>query len=189
MNSINQSTPNEFNDELLSAYLDDELSTEERALVEKHIATNADAKQLVDELRTLSASLQSLPKQTLDTTSSETILKAVAARHVAFVPKGKSNEHDLAARQEKTSVYNSSKSEEDNSAVPFNVGRSKRGWAWSMMAIAAALLLMFFQGEWQLNPQDLAKNEEVINVCEERNKKRCCSFSRRKKRHNSRHGS
>lgn len=49
-------------DELLSAYLDGELTAAEQAEVERLLATDPAARQLLDELRTLSATLQALPQ-------------------------------------------------------------------------------------------------------------------------------
>ncbi len=48
-------------EELLSAYLDGELTAEEQAQVERLLAGSAEARQLLEELRLLSQSLQSLP--------------------------------------------------------------------------------------------------------------------------------
>jgi len=52
-----------FDQELLSAYLDGELTAAEQARVERLLAENPKAKQLLDELRALSATLQSLPQE------------------------------------------------------------------------------------------------------------------------------
>ena len=52
-------------DELLSAYLDGELIAAEEAKVERLLAANPAAQQLLDELRALSATLQTLPQQDL----------------------------------------------------------------------------------------------------------------------------
>ncbi len=50
-------------DELFSAYLDGELTAAEQAEMERLLATSPAARQLLDELRTLSMTLQSLPQQ------------------------------------------------------------------------------------------------------------------------------
>src|ERR1700755_3209992 len=49
-------------DELLSAYLDDELSPEERAAVEARLASDPDAQQLLHQLRSVSQSVQATPQ-------------------------------------------------------------------------------------------------------------------------------
>ena len=52
-----------FDDELLSAYVDGELDEEQRTMVEQRLREDTRAKQLVDELQSLSSSLQSLPRE------------------------------------------------------------------------------------------------------------------------------
>ena len=53
----------EFDDELLSAYVDDELTAEERATVEERLRCDPEAARLVEELRVLSKSLQAMPRE------------------------------------------------------------------------------------------------------------------------------
>lgn len=62
-------------DELLSAYLDDALSVADRDRVERHLAANPEDRQLVDELRVLRESLQSLPRHELPATFREKVLR------------------------------------------------------------------------------------------------------------------
>lgn len=69
--------------ELISAYLDGELSGEERARVEQLLATNADARQLVDELRALSTTLQSLPAQKVGESLSDRVMRIAERRTLA----------------------------------------------------------------------------------------------------------
>ncbi|TWU30131.1 anti-sigma factor family protein [Bythopirellula polymerisocia] len=56
----------EFDDSLLSAYVDGELTAEERALVEARLAENPQARQLVAELKEVSAKVRSLPRAKVD---------------------------------------------------------------------------------------------------------------------------
>jgi hypothetical protein len=62
--------------ELFSAYLDGELTAEEQAQVEQLLATSAAARQLMDELRTLSSTLQSLPVHKPGVDLSQRVLRA-----------------------------------------------------------------------------------------------------------------
>jgi hypothetical protein len=62
--------------ELFSAYLDGELTAEEQAQVEQLLATSAAARQLMDELRTLSSTLQSLPIRKPRVDLSQRVLRA-----------------------------------------------------------------------------------------------------------------
>lgn len=52
----------EFDDSLLSAYVDGELTTDERAMVEARLAEDPQARQLVADLETISAKVRSLPR-------------------------------------------------------------------------------------------------------------------------------
>ncbi len=66
--------------ELFSAYLDGELTAAEQAEVEQLLATSPAARQLMEELRALSATLQSLPAQRLGEDLSEGVLRAAERR-------------------------------------------------------------------------------------------------------------
>jgi len=66
--------------ELLSAYLDGELTADEQAHVEKLLADNPQARQLLDELRALSATLQSLPQYKLGEDISQQVLRVAERR-------------------------------------------------------------------------------------------------------------
>lgn len=62
--------------ELLSAYLDGELTAEEQAQVERLLAESPQARQLLDELRALGHTLQSLPQYALGEDISAQVLRA-----------------------------------------------------------------------------------------------------------------
>ena len=51
----------QFNEEMLTAYLDDELSSEERRVVEKTISEDPRSAQLFKELQDVRAAVQALP--------------------------------------------------------------------------------------------------------------------------------
>lgn len=74
-----------FNEELITAYLDGELTADEQAQVEQALASDARLRQLHDDLRTLRNSLQALPQQKLDASFAERVVRA--ARQ-AQVPPG-----------------------------------------------------------------------------------------------------
>jgi hypothetical protein len=61
--------------ELLSAYLDGELTVDEQAEVEQLLAASPGARQLVDELRALSSSLQALPSHQIGEDISQEVLR------------------------------------------------------------------------------------------------------------------
>lgn len=66
----------EFPDELLSGFLDDELSPSERAQVERHLASHPADRQWIEELRTLRAELQRLPPVTVSPEFTQRVVQA-----------------------------------------------------------------------------------------------------------------
>ena len=70
----------EFDDELLSAYVDGELTESERAQVEKRLASDPAASQLVAELQSLSATLRSLPRIQADAEVRAAVMKKIDER-------------------------------------------------------------------------------------------------------------
>jgi len=69
--------------ELFSAYLDGELTAAEQAQVEQLLATSTAARQLLEELRTLSATLQDMPSYQAEEDLSERILQLAERRMLA----------------------------------------------------------------------------------------------------------
>lgn len=65
-----------FNEELITAYLDGELTADEQAQVEQALASDARLRQMHNDLRALRSSLQALPQQTLDASFAERVLRA-----------------------------------------------------------------------------------------------------------------
>jgi hypothetical protein len=62
-------------EELIGAYLDGELSSEERARAEQLLAESAESRQMLEELRALRARLQALPRLSLPTDFSQRVLQ------------------------------------------------------------------------------------------------------------------
>ena len=75
---MNESQPYNPDDELLSAYLDGELAPEERARVESRLASDPEARHLLEELRAASKALQGLPSAAIDHSLREAVLERVA---------------------------------------------------------------------------------------------------------------
>ncbi|MBM4004972.1 MAG: hypothetical protein FJ295_17065 [Planctomycetes bacterium] len=120
-----------FSDELISAYLDGELTSDEQALVERTLVENVAARRMFEDLRSLRTGLQSLPQNRLDESFSERVLRAAERAML----KG------VAPSDPKV----------DPSAVVANNGagdltdrlkRWQRGF-WIMSTVAAGLLIMF----------------------------------------------
>lgn len=66
--------------ELFSAYLDGELTADEERRVEQLLAESGSARRLVDELRSLSAMVQSLPREKLPTDFSAEVVREARRR-------------------------------------------------------------------------------------------------------------
>jgi hypothetical protein len=117
--------------ELLSAYLDGELPTEERARVEQLLVGNPAARQLLDEMRALSSTLQSLPVQKLDEDLSQRVLRMAERRMLSGTSP--------AAQPEL-----SDESPQPASVAWRSIGeglRRPRTWLWPAIALAVGLLL------------------------------------------------
>jgi len=69
----------EFPDELLSAFLDGELSPTERAQVEKHLAASAPDRQLLAELQTLRSDVAALPPAAISPDFADRVVRAAVA--------------------------------------------------------------------------------------------------------------
>ncbi|MEX0641776.1 MAG: zf-HC2 domain-containing protein [Pirellulales bacterium] len=121
-------------DELISAYLDDELSAEERARVERMLAEDAELRQTVDDLRALRASLQSLPRHRLDSSFSERVLRE-AERAMLASPEGQWPSATSTPRAPQQPMGPSPSASE----------RPPRNWrALGWAGVAAALALLMF---------------------------------------------
>lgn len=113
--------PNDdFDDELLSAYVDNELTAAERAAVEERLHTDERARQVVAELRAASDAVKSLPREKLGRDLAGSVLAELQRRRPAEEP----------------AVLTLPQVAEDHRA-----GRN-RGLAWAGLGLAAALLLM-----------------------------------------------
>ena len=114
-------------EELVSAYIDDELSPEERGRVEQWLAESAELRRFHDELRAVRARLQALPRHSLN--------------------------RDLASRVIRQAEQTVLKGQEPSPAADILPGTIVRQWwsqgrgwrsvVWPAVAIAAALLMYF----------------------------------------------
>jgi anti-sigma factor RsiW len=121
------SEPDNINDELLSAYLDNELAPDERARVDERLAADPAARQLLQQLRAVSHAVKQLPPAPLGTDLSESVLRRAERAMLTG---------------ERASARVSSLDEE---SPRFTIGRSVRGWVWAGLATAAALAIMAFE--------------------------------------------
>lgn len=112
----------ELEDELLSAYLDGELSDEERMRVEARLETDPAARQLLAELREASAAVRGLPRAAAPAAVGAGLWEAVARAQAPAAPL------------EPASVTNNE----------LRRSSRKRAAAWAALAMAASLAMMAF---------------------------------------------
>lgn len=136
-----QTNHDDFDDELLSAYVDGELTAAERALVEERLRNDPTAAALVDELRSVSNAIKSLPRETLGRDLRAGVLAEVAQAQADL------NSHGPTAQSHATTLP----------LTPVDRWAGiRRGLAWSALAIAATVLIAVFQ------PAELAQDEREL---------------------------
>jgi len=118
-------------DELIGAYLDDELSAEDRTRVESLLAESEESRQMLDELRALRSHLQSLPRHTLPADFSQQVLKR-AEREMLLGRTTAGEQAATVARDD----------EARPATIPFG-SRWARPLVYAGLAIAAALMISF----------------------------------------------
>ena len=135
---MSKSNP-EFTDELISAYLDGELSDEQRRIVEQAMEREPRYRQMFDELVALRDTLHSLPQHQVDSTFHQGVMERVLKGEPP-TPK---------------SVV-----ERSTSRDPF-----WRRFVWSGAAIAAAILVMVLSQGWDSSHQVSSLNslQQSIN--------------------------
>lgn len=130
-------------EELLSAYLDGELTGEERSRVERWLADSPDARQLLDELRSLKTSLERMPRARLGHDFAEHVLRHAerevltgdVGEHAAPIPTSASAKKiESAARVERLSGL--------------SWQRLRRPVIWASLTLAAGLLIMFVERDF-----------------------------------------
>ena len=118
-------SPDELPDELLSAYLDDALSSEERIQIEQHLLAHPEAQQQLDQLQAVSSLVHRLPQQPARADLRDSVL-------------------DRIERQQSGT--------EQIVQPKLTIGRSPRGWIWAGLAVAASIALMIYQDRSNFNP-------------------------------------
>jgi anti-sigma factor RsiW len=114
-------------DELISAYLDGELSGEELLRAEQLLATQPESRQLLEELTALRASLQGLPRQSLERGFADRVLRR--AEREMLQPTQTASQTPIAPRN-------------DDHPPRLSWRRWQRPLIWSTLAVAASLVVM-----------------------------------------------
>jgi hypothetical protein len=122
--------------ELLSVYLDGELTADERAQVEYMLATNPAAGKLLADLRSLGAALKSLPRQKLDENISEKVMQTAKKRMSIQASDGEEKGQGLETGPlaEPTPVF----------STVLRRLKNPRIWVWEIVVVAVAVLLIVY---------------------------------------------
>lgn len=136
----------ELADELLSAYLDDELSPAERAAVESRLANDPAAQQTLHQVRSVSQSIQRLPLENIGADVRGRILDRIQKLEPSAQPRTAADGQPSPAGDvlPKITIFN-----------------SRRSWIWASLAVAAGLMIMFLDRGEEKNKQlpVIAKND------------------------------
>ncbi len=162
----------EADQELLSAYLDGELTADEQTRVELLLAENQAYRQMYDELRALRTNFEGLPRYRLQHDLSgqvlrqaeQAMLKGTALRGSAPAQTGPLPElkngksaHDQRAQLEPGQAAGANRDDaRDHGALEplrLRFPRGWRPWLWPAVALAAAILVMVFNPQSQRAPQ------------------------------------
>jgi anti-sigma factor RsiW len=162
-------------EELLSAYLDGELSADERSRVERLLAESPESRQLLDELRSIQTSLQRMPRARLGHDFADQVLRQ--AERELLTAGGINDGGSMELGGEKPRVVSpSGRAETAGAAGPVSWQRLRRPVIWASLTLAAGLLIMFLdrgarlgrqvamapkeaqqrEHEWGAHPKDVA---------------------------------
>ncbi len=149
-------------EELISAYLDGELTAAERQQVEQLLADNSEARDLLAELKALRADIKSLPRHRLEADFSERVLRQIAEK--ADAPSaGKAN--PLRSAPASLPPQESDRSSERG---------IRRALLWSSLAVAAAVLIMVFSGRppdaTLARKEDKARSSAAVDATEKKDR-------------------
>lgn len=143
--------------ELLSAYLDGELTSDEQARVEQQLAEDAEYRQLHDEMRALRSSFELLPRHRLHDDIGRSVIRK-AERAILSAPRNGS--------QENGSPAGAATAASKTDAAGEKVARqwripSRRAVLYPLAALAACLLIMFFSNVPRGPEDPVAKNPDA----------------------------
>lgn len=142
--------------ELISAFLDGEVSPEEQARVEERLVESAEDRRLFEDMRAIRADLQSLPRRELGKDLSERILRRAERAMLAdgTAPDGTSTDETVAdADPQRDGVPGAA-----SPPTPPDPG-AWRSLIWAGAAIAAAILVMVLVGPQFDEPDAVVRND------------------------------
>ena len=140
-----------YREELLSAYLDNEVTDAERAQVEQWLAESVEFRQLHEELRAMRQELRSLPTHKLDRDLSADVLRR-AEREV------------LSGH----STGNGQVTPRSTVAEWWSRPKSRRMWFWPALAAAAALLIALVDLRQDAPERQVAREDKLVSAAGEK---------------------
>jgi hypothetical protein len=153
-------------DELLSAYLDGELSEADRARAERLLAEQPEARQLLEDLRAIRGGFEGLPAHRLEQDFPARVLRGAEREMLADESSQAADEapaegHRSAIAPSPPAAGQAPEGQAAEGQAPrslqrsFTIARWRRPMAWAGLALAAGLLLMVFDRNRQApNPRD-----------------------------------
>lgn len=157
-----------FSDELISAFLDGELTADEQSLVEQTLMDSVEHRQVFEELRALRGSLQALPTHKLPGDFSQRVLRRAERAMLREAPPEVAAPTDAGSIQGPTAA--SDKSEAAGFAVaPITTASPSistpvqlRIAVLAFAALAAALLVAIYLPKVEFTPVAIRGEQEVI---------------------------
>jgi hypothetical protein len=140
--------------ELLSAYLDGELTAEEHAQVEHLLATKPAAGKLLEELRSLSAALKSLPRQQLGEDLSENVLRIAERRMLTEKMGTDPLSKPVPMFSKPAPIY----------STILRRLKNPRVWVWEIVIVAVAVLLVVYYPNQNANRNVAAPGNAERNI-------------------------
>ncbi|MGH7136318.1 MAG: anti-sigma factor family protein, partial [Pirellulales bacterium] len=152
----------DFDEELLSAYLDGELPVDERLRVERWLAEQPDSRQLLEELRSIKNSLERLPRDRLPHDFAEHVLRQ-AEREVLTSRDDSASTADGGRGFGSLLKVDLAGPVDDQQTADRLAGlswqRLRRPVLWASLTLAAGVLFMFLDRE---RPRPLAQRQVAM---------------------------
>jgi hypothetical protein len=144
--------------ELISAFLDGEVTPEEKALIEERLVDNAADRRLFEEMRSIRNSLKSLPQHKLGKDLSQSVLRAAER---AMLSAETTQPRGLHGRRKTVHVAPDGREAAIVATLPSSRQRSNwRVLIWVGVTIAAAVLIIFM-GDWRGRERSVAVRPPV----------------------------
>lgn len=139
---------NPFPEELISAYLDDQLSPSERQRFETLLETNTEHRRVLDDLIAIRRDLQALPRNGLDVGFSDRVLAAIQARKSPSTQSLPDDSHIA-------SLATPARMQKQNDRAP--------AWQWLVAGTAALVLAIGLSVNWLPDRTPIGMNSPKVS--------------------------